>query len=58
MARYLDWLKQIVDEIEFDQIEPIIIAPSFKIKKTKINLQHEDKIKMYSLNDKQYYLLD
>ena len=50
-VRYLKWLKMITTPDEFAQIRAFIIADSFTpIKRTKVDTQFEDKIKLFSIS--------
>lgn len=56
MLRYLKWLKKICDPADFQEIIPLIIAPSFYIKRAKID-DFIDKIVMYALDTGDVYTL-
>ena len=58
VVRYLKWLQKIISETEFDQIEAIIIAKSFKIRSRDVVLDYQNKIKMYSIETNTFYELE
>lgn len=50
-VRYLNWLKMITTEEEFAQIKAFVIANSFTpIKRSKVDTQFENKIKIFSID--------
>lgn len=50
MVRYLNWLERITEQKDFQKILPIIVAPEFNIRRSKIDLKFDGKIIMYSFN--------
>ena len=57
VTRYLRWIEQITSNEEFEKVRAIIIAPDFKrtlnikeLKKRKITLKYNAKIKLFSLD--------
>jgi len=62
VVKYLKWLEQVTSEEDFLKIESIIIAPYFvnrltykDLKKRKIDLKYDNQIKLFSLNDNDFY---
>lgn len=56
VTRYLKWLEKVInDEETFAKINAFIIARGFNIKKNKVNLTYENKIKMYSIESESFY---
>ena len=48
--RYLRWLEQITDKEDFNSIQAFVIADSFtKIKKEKVDMSYNEKIKLFSI---------
>ena len=48
VVRYLHWIQSITNEEEFNQITAFLISPEFgNIKRNKVNLTYEEKIKMF-----------
>lgn len=53
VVRYLSWLEKITKKSEFNKIKAFIISKSFvKIKKTDVDIKYNNKIIMYSLDNK------
>lgn len=58
-TRYLMWLEKITTADEFDKIQAFVIADSFsKIKRSKVNITYEDKIKIFSLSKFEFEKLE
>ena len=59
VAIYLKWLEKVInDEETFAKINAFIIARGFNIKKNKVDLTYENKIKMYSIETESFYKLE
>lgn len=55
VVRYLHWIKSITTDEEFKQINAFLIAPEFgSIKRNKVDLTFENKIKMFSIKLKTF----
>ncbi len=55
VTRYLRWLDMITTESEFKNIKVYIIAPKIgKIRKKDLNLKYSDKIKLFSIENKEF----
>lgn len=51
-VRYLNWLKMITTEEEFAEIKAFVIANSFSpIRRSKVDTQFEEKIKVFSIDN-------
>ena len=58
VTRYLKWLEAITDDDEFNKIQVFIIAPEIgKIKRSKVDTKYEHRIKMYSINKREFVSL-
>lgn len=58
VVRYLHWIESITNKEDFNQITAFLISPEFrKIKRDKVDLTYEDKIKMYSIKTKSFIKL-
>ena len=58
VVRYLHWIESITNKEDFNQITAFLISPEFrKIKRNKVDLTYEDKIKMYSIKTKSFIKL-
>lgn len=59
VVRYLNWLEKVLgNPEEFGKISAFIVAPGFYIKRSKIELKFENKIKMFNLDTKEFYDLE
>lgn len=55
VTRYLRWLEAITEPEEFGKVTVYIIAPQIgRIRKNKVDLKYQDKIKMYSIEKKEF----
>ena len=55
VTRYLRWLEAITVSEEFSNVNVYIIAPQIgKIRRNSVELRYEDKIKMYSIENKDF----
>lgn len=58
VTRYLKWLEKVINNQEiFSKINAFIIARSFTIKRNKVDLTYENKIKMYSIESDSFWEL-
>ena len=55
VTRYLKWLEAITDDEDFDKVSVYIIAPQIgRIRRNNVETKYEDKIKMYSIEKKDF----
>ena len=55
VTRYLKWLEAITTQEEFDKVSVYIIAPQIgRIRKSSVELKYQSKIKMYSIENKDF----
>lgn len=55
VTRYLKWLETITDKEDFKKVSVYIIAPQIgRIRKNAVDLKYEDKIRMYSIEKKDF----
>jgi hypothetical protein len=55
VVRYLKWIEKVAQE-DFKGVHAYIIAPSFFINKSKIDDKYQSQIKLYSINEKKFYV--
>ena len=55
VTRYLKWLEAITDKEDFERVSVYIIAPQIgRIRKSAVDLKYHDKIKMFSIENKDF----
>lgn len=55
VTRYLKWLEAITDDEDFEKVSIYIIAPQIgRIRKKDVDLKYKDKIRMYSIENKDF----